>query len=135
MPAIDVLTATAHELQVLLDKGAVNSQQLVKVYMGQIRKHNHFGMRLNALISVAPEESALAWAKAMDDERKASGKRGPLHGIPIVVKDTICTPSLGLPTTCGSYALVDAKASKDAIIVNRLLAAGALIIGKANLSV
>ncbi|KAF2963131.1 hypothetical protein GQX73_g10447 [Xylaria multiplex] len=130
----DPLVASASDLQKLLDAGKVTSEDLVNVYLDQIMKHNHFGMRLNAIIATVDRDLALEAARALDLERRSSGKRGPLHGIPIVLKDSISTPSVGLPTTCGSFALVGANATKDAVITERLLKAGALIIGKNNLS-
>ncbi|KAK3379119.1 amidase signature domain-containing protein [Lasiosphaeria ovina] len=122
------------DLQKLLDEGTVTSEDLINVYLAQIEKHNRYGMRLNAIISTAPTDVILTAARSLDQERRTSGKRGPLHGIPIVVKDNISTPSAGLPTTCGSYALVGATATKDSTIAQRLAKAGALIIGKANMS-
>ncbi|KAJ8132083.1 hypothetical protein O1611_g1542 [Lasiodiplodia mahajangana] len=130
----DPLAASASDLQKLLDAGKLTSEDLVNVYLDQIMKHNHFGMRLNAIIATLDRDSALEAARALDLERRSSGKRGPLHGIPVVIKDSISTPSVGLPTTCGSYALVGANATKDAVVTERLLKAGALIIGKNNLS-
>ncbi|KAK0642923.1 amidase signature domain-containing protein [Cercophora newfieldiana] len=133
-PPFDPLVATASDLQKLPDGGTATSVDLVNVYLGQIEKHSRYGMRLNAIISTAPRDVILAAARALDEERRTSGKRGPLHGIPIVIKDNICTPSAGLPTTCGSYALVGATATQDSTIAQRLAKAGALIIGKANMS-
>ncbi|KAJ5117013.1 amidase signature domain-containing protein [Penicillium angulare] len=151
---LDVLVATSRDLQALLDDNTITSETLVEVYFDQIEKHNHHGLRLHAIISTAPRSEILAAARLLDEERK----RSPLHGIPIVVKvrrrnftsisdswigfkmlilsvqDNMCTPSLGMETTCGSYALVGAKAKKDAVVVERLKEAGALIIGKANMS-
>jgi len=82
----DPLAATASDLQKLLDAGVVTSEDLVNIYLAQVEKHNHHGMRLNAIISTAPKDTLLAAARALDQERRTLGKRGPLHGIPIVVK-------------------------------------------------
>ncbi|KAK3899057.1 amidase signature domain-containing protein [Staphylotrichum tortipilum] len=130
----DPLVATASDLQKLLDDGVVTSEGLVNVYLAQIEKHNHHGMKLNAVISTTPRDTLLTIARGLDQERRVRGKRGPLHGIPIILKDSICTPSVGLPTTCGSYALVGATAIRDATVTTRLVQAGAIIIAKANLS-
>lgn len=82
----NVLTATSRDLQALLDEGIVTSQSLVEIYLSQIEKHNHHGMRLNAIISTAPRARALEAARLLDEERNVTGKRSGLHGIPIVVK-------------------------------------------------
>lgn len=84
--SFDVLTATASELQKLMDDGELTSEELVNTYLKQINKHNHYGMRLNAVISTAGKEEIAEAARALDHERRVSGKRGPLHGIPILVK-------------------------------------------------
>jgi amidase len=86
---------------------------------------------LNAVIEVNPD--ALAIAAALDHERKARGARGPLHGVPILIKDNIATADR-MQTTAGSLALVDAKPPRDAFLVTKLREAGAVIVGKANLS-
>ncbi|KAI1345301.1 hypothetical protein F5Y01DRAFT_300881 [Xylaria sp. FL0043] len=82
----DPLVASASDLQELLDAGKVTSEDLVNVYLDQIKRHNRFGMRLNAIIATADRDSALQAARALDQERRSSGKRGPLHGIPVVIK-------------------------------------------------
>ncbi|KAL6693351.1 amidase signature domain-containing protein [Trichoderma pleuroticola] len=131
---IDPLTTTAEELQDLLTSGSLTSLDLVDIYLGQIEQHNKNGLKLNAIISTAPQHIVAGQARLLDAERAAGSIRGPLHGIPVVVKDNVMTDSsLGMDTTCGSYALVGAKAP-NAPIVNRLLKAGMIIIAKANLS-
>jgi amidase len=82
----DPLVATASDVQKLLEDGTVTSEDLVNIYLAQVQKHNHYGMRLNAIISIAPRDTLLAAARALDHERRTSGKRGPLHGIPIILK-------------------------------------------------
>ncbi len=82
----DPLVATASDLQQLLEEGSVTSEELVSIYLARIEKHNRHGMRLNAIISTAPRDTVLAAARSLDRERRTLGKRGPLHGIPIVVK-------------------------------------------------
>lgn len=133
--APDILNITASDLQRLLRGGEIKSTDLVELYLDQIAAHNHHGLKLNAMISITPRTILLSIAKGLDDER-ASGKiRGPLHGIPVTVKDNICTDtSLGMDTTCGSYALVGAECKGNAPIVDSLVRAGMIVIGKANLS-
>jgi hypothetical protein len=83
---VDVLTATCTELQKLLIEGEIKSTDLVDLYLAQIEKHNHQGLKLNAMISTTPRSKALAIAEALDRERAAGKVRGPLHGIPLSVK-------------------------------------------------
>lgn len=81
----DVLTASAHELQSLLQSGTITSVEVVKQYLEQTKKHNDL---LHALIEVTPEEKLLEFAQQLDKERARGRKRGPLHGIPVIVKVT-----------------------------------------------
>lgn len=132
---IDPLTTTAEELQELLTSRSLTSLDLINIYLHQIEQHNKNGLKLNAVISTAPQHIVAKRARLLDEERAAGSIRGPLHGIPVVVKDNVMTDSsLGMDTTCGSYALVGAKAP-NAPIVYCLLKAGMIIIAKANLSV
>jgi amidase len=85
-PPFDPLVATASDLQKLLDDGDITSEDLVNIYLAQIEKHNHHGMKLNAIISTAPRATVLTAARALDQERRVKGKRGPLHGIPVILK-------------------------------------------------
>jgi amidase len=122
---IDVDQATIPELERAMDAHRLTSVRLTQFYLHRIAKLNP---RLNAVITVSPR--ALADARAADKARRRGDHR-PLLGIPIIVKDNIDTT--GMPTTAGSWALAGSTPS-DAFIVQRLRAAGALIIGKANLS-
>ncbi|PTB50725.1 hypothetical protein M431DRAFT_511647 [Trichoderma harzianum CBS 226.95] len=132
VPNFNILTATADDLQRELSSGGITSKQLVKIYLSQIERHNDY---LKAVISIAPEALLLERATILDDERQRGKLRSPLHGIPILVKDNVAThPSTGLDTTAGSLALVDSKPRSNAPIIDRLLAAGLIIIGKASLS-
>jgi amidase len=122
---IDVDETTIPQLQALMDAHRLSSVQLVQFYLHRIKKLNPL---LNAVITVSPD--------ALDDARDAdkARRRGvdkPLLGIPVIVKDNIDTT--GMPTTAGSWALAGSSPS-DAFIVDRLRAAGAIVIGKANLS-
>ena len=133
---LDVLTATAKELQEKLAFGIFTSEQLVLTYLDQISQHNHNGLHLNAIISLAPASQLHARAKEMDAERTAGKVRGPLHGIPLLVKDNIMTDAgLGMDTTCGSFALKGVQVKKNAAVVDLCLDAGMIILGKTNLSV
>jgi amidase len=122
---IDVDSTTIPELQELMNAHRLSSVQLTQFYLHRIRKLNP---TLNAVITVSP--TALADARAADAARRRGDDR-PLLGIPIIVKDNINTA--GMPTTAGSWALAESTPD-DAFIVQQLKAAGALIIGKANLS-
>ncbi|KIW91565.1 uncharacterized protein Z519_07532 [Cladophialophora bantiana CBS 173.52] len=129
---INPLTADLRELQGLLGNGTLRSVDLVRLYTDQIQKHDDY---LNAMINFRPLQSVLKAAERLDKERSEGSIRGPLHGIPIVIKDNIDThPELGFQTTAGSYALADSWPQKNARIVDLLIAAGVIIIGKANLS-
>jgi amidase len=111
--------------------GRVTSEELVRAYLARIEANDRGGPALRSVISLNPD--ALADARALDAERKAKGSRGPLHGIPILIKDNIETAD-PIPTTAGSLALADNITHRDSPIVERLRAAGAVILGKANLS-
>ncbi|KAH0524975.1 hypothetical protein TsFJ059_007409 [Trichoderma semiorbis] len=117
MTDINVLTVTASELGFKLNDNSITSRQLVKLYLSQIAKYNGY---LKAVIAVASEELLDKTAAGLDAERAAGNVRGPLHGIPIILKDNIATvPELGLPTTGGSLALVGSKPRKNAEIVEQ----------------
>ena len=135
---LPLLRLTASELQHLLTTTSLTSQDITLQCLSQIASHNHAGACLNAIISVPSHAQVLARAKLLDDERSQSGSRrvgrGPLHGIPVVVKDQFCTPSLGMDTTCGSFLLKGQKAIEDAVAIRKLQDAGAIILGKANLT-
>lgn len=129
----DVLTTTATDLQHLLAQNQITSVQVLQYYFTQIDHHEPL---LNALISPAPRDKLLAIAAALDAERQNSGPRTPLHGIPIVLKDSFVTASeLGMSTTAGSRAFIGSVASKNGAIVQRLLDAGLIVLGKGNMTV
>ena len=123
--------ATVDELQARMKSGALTSHELTAAYLERIAAIDQSGPSLRAVIEVNPD--ALAIADALDAERKSGHVRGPLHGIPVLIKDNIATAD-HLETTAGSLALVGSKPSRDAAIVARLRAAGAVILGKTNLS-
>ena len=123
--------ATIAGLQEMMTSGKETSESLVKLYLERIDKIDRGGPALNAIIQANPD--ALAVARELDRERKEKGPRGPLHGVPIVIKDNIDTAD-GMETTAGSLALLGSKPAKDAFIVERLREAGAVILAKTNLS-
>src|SRR3954454_9339184 len=123
--------ATASQLQEWMTSGRYTARQIAEMYLGRIEVIDRHGPTLRSVIELNPD--ALAIADALDAERKAKGVRGPLHGIPVLIKDNIDTADR-MMTTAGSLALEGAPAPKDAFIVERLRAAGAVILGKTNLS-
>jgi amidase len=119
------------ELQAKMASGQLSAQTLVQHYLQRINALNRQGPALHAVISINPD--ALAQAHALDQERREHGARGPLHGIPVLLKDNIESADR-MPTTAGSLALVDNFAIADAPVAAALRAAGAIILGKTNLS-
>jgi Asp-tRNA(Asn)/Glu-tRNA(Gln) amidotransferase A subunit family amidase len=125
----DVTEKSIAELQDALTSGRVTSRDVVTRYLARIEAYDRGGPRLNAIIAVNPR--AIADAEALDRERREKGVRGPLHGIPIVIKDNFETADL--PTTGGSIALAGFMTGRDAFQVKKLRDAGAIIIAKTNL--
>ena len=125
----DIEEATVASLQIALQKGEATAKDLVAQYVAGIRSGDK---QSNSMIEINPD--ALAIATELDRERKAGKIRGPLHGIPVVLKDNIDTADK-MKTTAGSLALVDAPVPKrDAFLVEQLRRSGAVILGKTNLS-
>ena len=122
---------TVTELQEKMTAGKYTSEQITALYLKRIEAVDKNGPKLNAVIEVNPD--AVSIAKAMDAERKSGKVRGPLHGIPVLIKDNIDTADK-MMTTAGSLALVGNIASKDAFIVKKMRDAGAVLLGKTNLS-
>jgi amidase len=114
-----------------LAAGAVSSEALAAAYVKRIARFDHHGPQYRSVLALNP--SALKDARALDLERKSGKLRGPLHGIPLIVKDNIETRD-PMATTAGSYALAKSFRPADAPLAARLRAAGAIILGKANLS-
>jgi len=129
--SFDVAEKSVVELQAAMAAGHTTAQQLVRLYLARIAAFDKAGPKLNSVIELNPD--ALAIARALDVERKAKGPRGPLHGIPVLLKDNIATAD-SMQTTAGSLALVGMKPPRDAALVTRLRDAGAVILGKTNLS-
>ena len=118
------------DLNAAFDAGSLTSEQLVQMCLARIRAYDRQGPSLRALITVNPK--ALDIARQLDVERKTKGRRSPLHGIPVVLKDNINTADM--PTTAGSIALEGSVPPDDAFVAKRLREAGAIILGKANMS-
>lgn len=127
--AFDLLTAEVEDIQAAVAAGALTYERLVQLYLDRIAAYDKAGPRLNAVIHVNPH--ALTLARELDRERRTSGPRGPLHGIPLAVKDNVDTA--GLPTTGGSLVFAGNAPPRDATIVERLRAAGAIVLVKTNL--
>jgi amidase len=119
------------ELQLQMASGELSARRLVEVYLERIEQVDRQGPALNSIIGVNPD--AIANAEALDVERAANKTRGPLHGIPIVLKDNIDTADQ-MTTTAGSLALEGSIAAQDAYLVEKLRQAGAILLAKANLS-
>jgi amidase len=126
----DLETATIADVEAAMGKGIITSEKLTELYLKRIETYDKQGPAVNALITLNPH--ALDVARERDAERKAGKIRGPLHGIPIVLKDNFNT--FDLPTTAGSQLLAGSIPPTDAFIVKKLRDAGAIIIGKANMS-
>ncbi|MBU1377359.1 MAG: amidase [Alphaproteobacteria bacterium] len=123
--------ASAGEQQAALTDGRATSEQLVRAYLERIERIDRAGPKLNAVLALNPH--ALDDARRLDAERKAGKLRGPLHGVTILLKDNIETAD-GTATTAGSLALAANVTNRDAPIVTRLREAGAIVLGKTNLS-
>ncbi|MGH6911311.1 MAG: amidase family protein, partial [Phenylobacterium sp.] len=123
--------ASYKDQQAAMAAGTLTSEALVKAYLARIDAIDRAGPKLNSVLSLNPH--ALADARKLDAERKAGKVRGPLHGIPVLLKDNIESAD-DTATTAGSLALKDNVTGRDAPIVKRLTDAGAVIVGKTNLS-
>lgn len=119
------------QLQKKMQEGSLNSKAITQLYLNRIEQIDKKGPALHAVIELNPD--AISIAEAMDKERKEGKIRGPLHGIPVLIKDNINTGDK-MMTTAGSLALVGNKAKADAFIIKQLREAGAVILGKTNLS-
>src|SRR5262249_26071516 len=130
-PFAELEELTSAELQAALQVGRYTARQLAEMYLTRIQALDASGPTLRSVIETNPD--ALEIATALDRERSASGPRGPLHGIPILLKDNIDTADR-MQTTAGSLALVGSRPARDAFVAERLRAAGAVLLGKTNLS-
>ena len=130
-PVFDLDEATFSVLQARMASGKDSARSLAEKYLSRIEAIDRNGPALHAVIEVNPD--ALGIADQMDSERRQGRVRGPLHGVPVVIKDNVATGDRML-TTAGSLALAGGPAPKDAFLVERLRTAGAVILGKTNLS-
>lgn len=130
-PFIHLEEVTIAELQAAMAAGHLTARQLAEMYLDRIEAIDRHGPKVNSVLEINPD--ALEIAEQLDKERKAHGPRGPLHGIPILLKENIATADR-MQTTAGSFALLGSRPPRDAFVANNLRKAGAVILGKANLS-
>jgi amidase len=122
---------TIADLQDGMKSGKYSARSLVEMYSARIDEIDKHGPSVNSVLELNPD--ALSIATSLDEERKAKGPRGPLHGVPVLIKDNIDTADR-MMTTAGSLALVGSKPKKDSFVAQQLRSAGAVILGKTNLS-
>ncbi|MDP3071352.1 MAG: amidase family protein [Opitutaceae bacterium] len=125
----DLETAGIPEIQAAVDAGALTYEKLVALYLARIAAYDQQGPALNTVIT--PNPQALATARALDAEFKARGRRTPIHGIPVLVKDNFDTTDL--PTTGGAFYLEGSMTAEDAFMIRKLREAGAILLAKVNL--
>ena len=130
--AFELEEVTIAELQEGMQTGKYTSVSIVEMYLKRIEEIDKNGPRINSVLELNPD--ALAIAAQLDGERREGKLRGPLHGIPVFLKDNIETADR-LHTTAGSYALEDVPVNTDSYVARKLREAGAVILGKANMSV
>lgn len=130
-PAFELEEATISQLQAGMASGKYTSAHLTELYLGRIAAMDRQGPTLRAMLDLNPDSQAIA--AQLDAERKSGKVRGPMHGIPVVIKDNIATADK-MTTTAGSLALEGSIAPRDSGVAARLRAAGAVILGKTNLS-
>lgn len=127
---LELDSATIQQLAAAMDAGTLTSERLVQLSLARIEAYDDKGPKLNAVITLNPK--ALEQARALDVERKAKGRRSPMHGIPVVLKDNFDT--FDMPTTGGSVLLEGSIPPDDAFVVKKLRDAGAIVLAKVNLS-
>src|SRR5581483_223761 len=123
--------ATISDLQARMKSGQLTAKVLTEAYLTRIEEIDRGGPGVNSVIEVNPDAQSIA--EKLDRERKEKGPRGLLHGIPVLIKDNIDTAD-GMQTTAGSLALLGSKPRQDSTVARRLREAGAIILGKTNLS-
>jgi len=126
----ELTTATIADINKAFDSGALNSEKLVELSLARIAAYDEAGPKLNAVMLLNPD--AMETARALDAERLDKGRRSPLHGIPVVLKDNFDTADM--PTTAGSFMLEGSMPPDDAFVVRKLREAGAIILAKLNMS-
>jgi amidase len=127
----DAIEKSIAELSAAQAQGSLSAESLTRSYLARIERYDRRGPKLGAVLAVNPQ--AVSAARELDAERRAGRLRGPLHGIPLLIKDNIETLD-PMPTTAGSLALATARHGVDAPMAARLRAAGVVVLGKANLS-
>ena len=131
MAPFDLEELTLADLQEGMKSGKFTARAIAEKYLARIEAVDKHGPAIRSVLETNPD--ALSIADALDRERKSKGPRGPLHGIPVLIKDNIDTADR-MMTTAGSLALVGSRPAKDSVVAQRLRAAGAVILGKTNLS-
>ena len=129
--SFEIVEATISDIQAALESGEITSRGLVLAYLERIVDHDKNGLTINSVLEINPD--ALFIAEALDVERGFQGTRGPLHGIPIMLKDNINTGDK-MHTSAGSLALANCYAVEDAFLVKKLREAGAILLGKVNMT-
>ena len=129
--AFELDEVTVDELQGGMESGERSARSITELYLGRIEALDRQGPELRSIIETNPD--ALQIADELDEERRANGPRGPLHGIPIAIKDNIDTND-GMTTTAGSLALEGSIPARDSFVAQKLREAGAIILAKANMS-
>lgn len=134
-PRFNVLTATTQDLRQLLEEGTITSLEIVKTYLDHIFRHDKDGAKCRAVLYTPQLFQLLARAAELDSERSRGSIRGPLHGIPVLLKDSIATSvELGMPTSAGSHALLTSSPSGNSDVASALLESGLIILGKTNMT-
>ncbi len=131
IPSFEFDEITADDLQGMMESGEHTARSITKAYLGRLEAMDRQGPELRSMIEINPD--ALAIADELDAERQANGPRGPLHGIPVALKDNLDTHDR-MTTTAGSLALEGSIPSRDSFVAERLRAAGAILLGKLNMS-
>src|SRR5262245_30297164 len=129
-PRFQIMETTVDDIHAAYKAGSLTSRQLVEAYIDRIRTYDAQGPKINSIITINPQ--AVADADKLDAAFNKSGLTGPLHGIPVLIKDEIDTA--GMPTTLGSIVFKNYRPTRDAFVVERLKKAGAIILGKTTLS-
>ena len=131
IPAFELTGKSVADLQAAMENGQYTAEKLVQLYLDRIEAIDRNGPKLNSVIELNPD--ALEIARRLDEERRNGQTRGPLHGIPVLIKDNIDTADK-MMTTAGALALVGNYAAQDSFVAQKLREAGAVILGKTNLS-
>src|SRR5947208_6997103 len=131
VPQFELDELTISDLQAGMSSGKFTARSITEKYLARIDAIDKRGPAINSVIEINPD--ALAMAETADKERKEKGARGPLHGVPVLIKDNIDTADR-METTAGSLAMLGSRCTKDAFVVQKLREAGAVILGKSNLS-